>query len=87
MSTVSASNSNPYAFTQATWQRAKSQSSATQGDAASQPSPATGPASATTAVTTTVVSPGSAKSTSSGGFPRFEPQTLQTLLAVQANGS
>jgi hypothetical protein len=82
MSTVVTSNS--LAFTQSIRQRTKPQNSgATQGDAASQ-SFATTPTSPTTppSAPTTSALPAT-KPTSSGTFPRFEPQTLQVLLAQQ----
>ena len=87
MSTIGASNSNnPYAQLQALWKRGQSQSSAAQGDAPSQSFAATGPQNTNTS-SSPATAPASAKttSTSAGTFPRFEPQTLQTLLAVQAS--
>jgi hypothetical protein len=83
MSTVVTSNSS--AFTQSIWQRTKSQNSgAAQGDAASQSFPATAAPAATVAAAPATAAPSGTKTTSGGTFPRFEPQTLQVLLAQQA---
>jgi hypothetical protein len=86
MSTIGASNSNtPHAQLQALWQQGQSQSSAAQGDAPSQSF------APTSSQKTNVLSPPSAASssakpaTSAGTFPRFEPQTFQTLIALQAS--
>ncbi len=87
MSTVSPSNSNNlYIQLQAPWKRGQSQSSAAQGDAPSQSLAATGPQNAN-ATSSTAAAPPSVKMTptSAGTFPRFEPQTLQVLLAAQAS--
>ena len=86
MSTVGASNgNNPFVQLQTLWKRGQSQSSAAQGDAPSQSFAATGPQNANTSSSTTAA-PANVKTTytSVGTFPRFEPQTLQTLLAAQA---
>jgi hypothetical protein len=83
MSTVGASNSNPYANVQVLWQRGKAQSSAAQGDGASQAFATTGP-QATSAASSPAIAASSGTASASGGkFPRFEPQTLQALLAAQ----
>jgi hypothetical protein len=88
MSTIGASNSNnPYVAVQAQWQRGKTQSSAAQGDAPSQSFTVTGPQGTSTPSSTTAAPSGGATSTSGGTFPRFEPQTLQALLALQTTGS
>ncbi len=89
MSTIGASNGNsPYVQVQTLWKRGQPQSSAAQGDAPSQSFAATGPQNANTSSSTTAAPP-SAKTTSTsvGTFPRFEPQTLQTLLAAQASSN
>ncbi len=86
MSTVGASNgNNPYVQAQTLWKRGQSQSTAARGDAPSQSFATTGPQNSNTS-SATAATPPSVKttSTSAGTFPRFEPQTLQTLLAVQA---
>jgi hypothetical protein len=93
MSTVGASNNNPYAYIQAQWQRGKTQSSAAQGstsqqgDAPSQTFTATS-TQGTSAPASTPAAPASTTTSGSGGgtFPRYEPQTLQTLLALQSTG-
>jgi hypothetical protein len=84
MSTVGASSgNNPYANVQALLKRGQAQSSAAQGDAPSQTFTATSPQS-TSAPTSTPAAPAGGKASTSGGaFPRFEPMTLQALLAVQ----
>jgi len=88
MSTVNASNSNnPYASVQALWQRGQSQSSAAQGDAPSQPFTVTSQSGANAPSSTAAASSGGAASASGGTFPRFEPQTLEALLALQTTGS
>ena len=89
MSTVGASNSNnPFAQLQLLWKRGQSQSSAAQGDAASQSSATTGAQNTNTTSSTAAAVP-SVKTTptSAGTFPRFEPQTMQTLLALQASNN
>jgi hypothetical protein len=83
MSTVGASNNNPYANIQALWQRGKGQSSAAQGDGASQAFAMTGPQATNVTSSPTVAASSGAAATSGGKFPRFEPQTLQALLAAQ----
>jgi hypothetical protein len=84
MSTIGASSgNNPYANVQALWKRGQAQSSAAQGDAPSQTFTATGPQSTTLPSSTTAAPTGGKASTSGGAFPRFEPMTLQALLAVQ----
>jgi hypothetical protein len=91
MSTVGApSSNNPYAYLQPTKRPGQAQSSAAQGDPQSQQFAVTAPqstsaASSTTAASTATASSGSATSTSSSTFPRFEPQTLQALLALQSD--
>jgi hypothetical protein len=88
MSTVGASNSNnPYAQLQALWKRGQSQSSAAEGDAPSQSFAPTSSQSTNLPAAATAASPGAKTPTSAGTFPRFEPQTLQTLLALQASNN
>ncbi len=89
MSTVGASNSNnPYAQLQALWKRGQSQSSAAEGDAPSQSfAPTSSQSTNVPAAATAASSPGAKTPTSAGTFPRFEPQTLQTLLALQASNN
>ncbi len=89
MSTVGASNSNsPYAQLQTLWKRGQSQSSAAQGDAPSQSFAATrSPSTNLPAAAAAASSGAKAPTTSAGTFPRFEPQTLQTLLALQASNN
>jgi hypothetical protein len=89
MSTVGASNGNtPFVQVQTLWKRGQSQSSAAQGDAPSQSFAATGPQNSNTSSAATAAPPSvKTTSTSAGTFPRFEPQTLQTLLAVQASAN
>lgn len=89
MSTVSASSSNnPYTYLQPQ----RRQGSAAQSDSQSQQFPVSGPqaVSAVQSTNAAVTAPspsGGAASTSSGTFPRFEPQTLQALLALQMSGN
>jgi hypothetical protein len=91
MSTIGASSSNnPYANIQMLWKRgqAQSQSGAAQGDAPSQTFGATTSPQAANAPASPTAAPPSGKTSTSGGtFPRFEPQTLQALLAVQTTGN
>jgi hypothetical protein len=88
MSTVNASNSNnPYASVQALWQRGQAQSGAAQGDAPSQLFTISSPRATSAPPSTTAARPNGAPLTSGGTFPRFEPQTLQALLALQTTGS
>jgi hypothetical protein len=87
MSSIGASNNNPNAYIQAMLQRGKPPSSAAQGDAPSQTFTAVSPQSTSAPAPAAAASPSAAKSGSGGTFPKFEPQTLQTLLALQAAGS
>ncbi len=86
MSTVGASNSNnPYAQLQALWQRGQSQSTAAQGDAPSQSFALTSSQKTSVPSAPAAASSSATPATSAGTFPRFEPQTLQTLIALQAS--
>jgi hypothetical protein len=94
MSTIGAPSSNgPSANLQAQWKRGQTAGSAAQGDAPSQsfteaPSPsfsAAGPQAAGVPSAPAAGSAGGKASTSGGTFPRFEPQTLQVLLALQTS--
>ncbi len=91
MTTVGApTGNNPYTYLQPTKRPGQPQSSAAQGDPQSQQFAATAPqstsaASSAPATSTAAASPGSATSTTSSTFPRFEPQTLQALLALQSD--
>lgn len=87
MSTIGASSSNnPYAQVQALWQKGQSQSSAAQGDAPSKSFALTSAQKTSVPSPAVAAAPSGAKpATSSGTFPRFEPQTLQTLIALQAS--
>jgi len=90
MPNVGATNGNiPSAGLQPPWQRGKMQGSTAQGDAPSQTFTAAPPQQANpTASAPTAASSGSKTGGGSvGAFPRFEPQTLQTLLDVQARNS
>jgi hypothetical protein len=87
MSTIGASSNNPYANIQALWQRGKAQRSAAQGDAPSQTFATTGPQATNAPSPAPAAASGGAASASGGTFPRFEPQTLQALLALQTSGS
>jgi len=86
MSTVGAPNGN-YVTLQAQWKRGQTQSSATQGDAPSQTFLPIGSKPNAAPAATTATTPASKPTTSVGTFPRFEPQTWQTLLALQSVGS
>ena len=85
MSTIGASSgSNPYAQVQAqTLLKRGQQSSATQGDAASQSFAPTSAQSANATASPQPTAPTTKTSASAGTFPRYEPLTLQTLLALQ----
>jgi len=86
MSTIGASNgNNPYAQVQAQtlWKRGQ-QSSAAQGDAASQSFAPASAQSTNAPASPQPPAPSTKTSASVGTFPRYEPQTLQTLLALQA---
>lgn len=91
MSTVGASSNNPYAYLQTVRRQGQAQSNATQSDSQSQQFTVTPPqgartVSAPSAGSTTATSSGGATSTSGGTtFPRYEPQTLQALLALQSS--
>jgi hypothetical protein len=86
MSTVGASNSNnPYAQLQALWQRGQSQSSTAQGDAPSQSFAPTSSQKTNVSSPPPAASSSAKPTTSAGTFPRFEPQTLQMLIALQAS--
>jgi hypothetical protein len=83
MSTVGASG-NSFVQVQAVWKRGQPQSSgAAQGDAPSQSFAPTSTQAANTS-SSPPPQPGAKAATSVGTFPRFEPQTLQTLLALQS---
>ncbi len=90
MSTIGAPTSNnPYSYVQTLRQQGQSQSSAAQGDSQSQQFAVTGPqgvsaAAPVSAATPAAASSGATASGSGGSFPRFDPQTLRTLLALQA---
>lgn len=88
MPPVNASSNNASgAGAQAVWQRGQSASSAAQGDAASQPFTVMGRQSAKPLPSSGGLPPGGAPSANStGAFPRFEWQTLGTLLALQTTG-
>ncbi len=91
MSTVGApSSNNPFTYVQTLRRQGQTQSSAAQGDPQSQQFAVTGPQaptalSSTSAASSATASSGSTTSTSSNTFPRFEAQTLQTLLALQSD--
>jgi hypothetical protein len=86
MSTVGPSTSNsPYAQVQALWKKGQSQGSAASGDAPSQTFSATSTQGAGAPASTAAGASSGKTSTSGGTFPRFEPQTLQTLLALQTS--
>jgi hypothetical protein len=84
MSTVGASSNN-FTQLQAVFKRGQAQNSgAAQGDAPSQSFAPTGQQTTNTQSSPPPPQPGAKAATSSGTFPRFEPQTLQTLLALQS---
>ncbi|HTV38187.1 MAG TPA: hypothetical protein VMF12_17285 [Xanthobacteraceae bacterium] len=87
---VNGSNSNPFAYLQSLWQQQGSSASGTQSQSdplsallASLGEQTSSATSATGATTPSAVGASPTGSTS----PQFGPQTLQALLALQANGS
>jgi hypothetical protein len=82
MSTVSASSNNLPQLQ--VWKRGQTQSGgAAQGDAPSQSFAPTSQQTTNTPSSLPAPQAGAKAATSAGTFPRFEPQTLQTLLALQ----
>jgi hypothetical protein len=93
MSTVDGpSSNNPFAYLQTVRGQGQAQSSAAQGDPQSQQFAVAAPQGASAAMAAAAVpispAPSGGKPPTAGTiFPRFEPQTLQALLALQTSGS
>lgn len=92
MTTIGASNHKHHSSIQSLLHQGTTQSSASQsasallGNATSQTFSAASPQSTSTPASTTAASSAGKTSAAAVTFPRFEPQTLQALLALQTGG-
>jgi hypothetical protein len=89
MSSIAASNTsnNPYSYLQYLEQQGSSPSGGNQGDPLSALLAALGQGTGTTAATAGAASSTDPTTSSASTSPQFDPQTLQTLFAMQANGA
>jgi hypothetical protein len=83
MSSVGAPNGNNAYTAQTLWQRDKAQGGAGHGDGPSQTFGATAPQATNSPASNTAAVSSGKVAVFGGTFPRFDPVTMRTLLALQ----